>query len=473
MPFNASLPPIWREVHDLGATGAGRLVCQALLTGAVSGGVIGLFRIAYTRINAAVVALVGPAAPTEAAAVACLFGVLCLMAAAGGWLLRIEPLISGSGIPQVELMIAGRIPPMRCLRVLFAKFTGTLISLSAGLSVGREGPCIQMGAAVGLGVGRLFREGSGPARYLVGGGVAGMTAAFGAPLAGMLFAFEEMRMVLAVPLVLFCGLSALGAWLVISLAFDLGLVFPFRNLDALAPGQWWLVAVLGPACGVAGAAYNRLLVGLTLWEDRLQDVLGLPGAVRVLLPFLCAGGLLLAYPQVIAGFGPDSLSFEAPSLALSALLILLLVKVAFSCVSFASGVSGGLLMPMLLIGLMLGGIAAQLLLTHGLVEGGQCGLVLTLCMAGLFAATVRAPLTGSALLLEMTGAWANAPAVVAAALAAAFTANRLGSAPVYDAIKRRIMKRRARAARIARAKGADAVQTAGEKNGGSAVTHRN
>ena len=158
MPFNASLPPIWREVHDLGATGAGRLICQALLTGAVSGGVIGLFRIAYTRINAAVVALVGPAAPTEAAAVACLFGVLCLMAAAGGWLLRIEPLISGSGIPQVELMIAGRIPPMRCLRVLFAKFTGTLISLSAGLSVGREGPCIQMGAAVGLGVGRLFRR---------------------------------------------------------------------------------------------------------------------------------------------------------------------------------------------------------------------------------------------------------------------------------------------------------------------------
>lgn len=465
MPFNASLPPVWREVHALGATGAGRLACQALLTGAVSGGVIGLFRIVYTRINAAVVALVGPAASTEAVTIACLFGGLCLMGMAGGWLLRIEPLISGSGIPQVELMVAGRIPPMRWLRVLLAKFAGTLISLSAGLSVGREGPCIQMGAAVGLGVGRLFHEGQGPARYLVGGGVAGMTAAFGAPIAGMLFAFEEMRMVLAVPLVLFCGLSALGAWLVISVAFDLGLVFPFRNLDALAPGQWWIVAALGLACGVAGAIYNRLLVGLTHWEDRLQDIFGLPGAVRVILPFLCAGSLLLAYPQVIVGFGPDNLSFENPSLALSALVILLLVKVAFSCVSFASGVSGGLLMPMLLIGLMLGGMAAQILLTHGLVEGGQCGLVLTLCMAGLFAATVRAPLTGAALLLEMTWAWANAPAVAVTALMAAFTANRLGSVPVYDAIKRRIMKRRARAARIARAKGADAVQAVGEKKG--------
>lgn len=92
-------------------------------------------------------------------------------------------------------------------RVLLTKFWGTLVSLTGGLSVGREGPCIMMGAAVGEGVGRLWRESDARhmPRYLVGGAVAGMTAAFGAPLAGMCFAFEEMKTILSVPLLLFTG----------------------------------------------------------------------------------------------------------------------------------------------------------------------------------------------------------------------------------------------------------------------------
>lgn len=85
------------------------------------------------------------------------FGTLTLLALIVGQMVRKEPLISGSGIPQTELALAGQLP-YPGFRIVASKFVGTLLSLSGGLSVGREGPSIQMGAAVGCGFGRIFQK---------------------------------------------------------------------------------------------------------------------------------------------------------------------------------------------------------------------------------------------------------------------------------------------------------------------------
>ena len=242
-----SLAPMLRELNELGQLGLPRFLVQALATGAFSGLIIGLFRIAYTTVSSFLCVFVSAASFSTPLPIILLFCILFCASFLSYCLLLFEPLISGSGIPQVELMLAGKLPLMRWGRVLFAKFLGTLVSLSSGLSLGREGPCIQMGAAAGLGCGFLFRvtEQGGVGRFLVGGACAGMTAAFGAPLAGLLFAFEEMKMVLRLPLFLFCALASFSAFIVVHSCLGLGLVFPFLHTSPLALGQLWLLPLLG------------------------------------------------------------------------------------------------------------------------------------------------------------------------------------------------------------------------------------
>jgi len=325
---------------------------------------------------------------------------------------------------------------MRWLRVLLCKFTGTLISLSGGLSVGREGPSIMMGAAVGAGAGQLWSRGGqyNLPRFLVGGSVAGMTAAFSAPVAGLFFAFEEMKTLLSVPMFLFTGGCALAAWLVVDKIFGFGLVFPFATQPFLHWTQLWFVLAVGVTMGVLGSLYNGLLIHLTLWEDRCRL---LPRPLRILLPFMVAGSLLYVYPQVMPGVGIATLQLENLPLQFAALLVLLGVKLVFSCVSFASGVSGGILMPLLHMGALGGACMASAFHAVQLIDVEQTGTILTLGMAGMFAAAVRAPLTGAALIVEMTGAFHNAPVVVLTAYVAVCTANVLRSMPVYDSLRNR------------------------------------
>ena len=441
MNFHSFLPPLLRDAQALGRLGTGRLLAEALTTGAVAGGVIGAFRLLYDILLDFSAAALRSADMFSAGAVAGIAGVLLGLGLLAHALLRYEPLISGSGIPQVELMVLGRLPSMRWARVLWCKFVATLAALWAGLSVGREGPSIQMGAAVGMGVGRVFHDAdeTNLPRHLVGGAVAGLTAAFGAPLAGLCFAFEEMRAPLTLPLLLFVAVAAGTAWLVVSFCFGFGLVFPFAEVPWLDWRQAWIVVPVGLFSAVLGAGYNRGLMGLTLWEDSLRR---LPPVVRSLFPFLLSGVLLYVFPAIVGGIGLGVMDFQDGLRPLGLLALLLLAKIAFSCLCFASGISGGLLMPMLAAGGMAGACCASPLLAWGLIAPDQMPTLLVLGMAGLFAATVRAPLTGAALVVEMAGCHAVAPLVVLTSYIAALTASRLGVEPVYDSLRRRVLERR-------------------------------
>lgn len=439
-----SFPPLLREMHQLREQGVLRLTAQALLVGMGAGAVIGLFRLLYDTASRGTAALLHSGLLHTLPAGLLVFCLLAVMALVSGWIVRAEPLLSGSGIPQVELALRGHLSLRRWFRLLAGKFIGTWICLAGGLAVGREGPSIMMGATAGCGVARLCHADPASPRFIIGGSVAGMTAAFNAPLAGMLFAFEEMRVILSAPLLLFTACAALSAWLVVHVLFGFGLVYPFSKLAPLAPMQHWILLPFGAVIGMLGAAYNAGLVGATLFWDRQR----FPGPLtRPLLPFLCAGMLLYWYPDVLAGSGLSLEQMELGAAGMKALLFLLAVKVLFAILSFSSGVSGGLLMPMLGIGGIAGACAGTLAINCGLLAPNQLGTLLTVGMGALFGATVRAPLTGAALVLEMTGAWTSAPAMLLTVFAATFTANRLHAAPVYDSLKIRILNRKRRARR--------------------------
>lgn len=441
--------PILREMQALRNESALRLVMQASFVGGCTGGVIGVFRLLYDHGNALIVESLRRSSGGLATALI-VFGTLVALALVVGQLVRKEPLISGSGIPQMELALAGQLPfPWR--RIAAAKFVGTLLSLSGGLSVGREGPSIQMGAAVGCGFGVLFRRltGEDPGhapRFLIAGSVAGLTAAFGAPVAGMLFAFEEVKTIVTVPLLLFTGVASASAWFVVRVLFGFGLVFPFADIPSLHWGEMWIPVIIGVGAGLFSALYNAVLLTVTRLHDR-QTLL--PAPLKPLLPFLLSGALLYAYPQVLVGIGYSTadlagLTDQGP-LLLGPLAFLLLVKIVFSVLSFASGVPGGLLMPMLAIGSMAGAVGGTLLIDADAAAVPQLPAYLVLGMTGLFSGTVRAPLTGTALVAEMSGALSCLPEMAVVAFISTLVANAVGSPPVYDSLKKRIIVNRDKA----------------------------
>ncbi|MBQ9536219.1 MAG: chloride channel protein [Desulfovibrionaceae bacterium] len=439
MPYK--LPPLWSDLHDLGRRGVGWLLIDALLTGLLAGLVIGIFRLLYTYICAALIdlRLTYSDWTLETSIILSVFLTCCAFFSFS--LLRLEPLISGSGIPQVELMLQGKIPLMSFGRVLVCKFWGTLISLISGLSLGREGPCIMMGASLGLGVGKTLHKESqgGWARFLIGGSVAGMTAAFGAPLAGLFFAFEEMRCVITGAMLFFCLVAATAAYIMVHYILGIGLVFPLSALDPLELDELFIVPLIGLAAGLLSILYNKILYGLTVFEDHLR----LPQSIRVFLPFVLTFFLFWLYPFVLTTFGVQVLALEGCKLTLIGLGLLLCFKICFSGLSFASGVSGGLLMPMLCAGAIFGALVVKGCLILNLIGLHQEGVILALGMVGLFAGTVRAPLTGSFLVWEMTGFGPNIFCLLLCALCACLICNFFKVAPIYESLKERLLQKSA------------------------------
>ena len=393
-----------------------------------------------------------------------------LVACLVGLLLCRYPQIGGSGIPHVESVLRGQ-SALRWWSTLWSKFAGTLPVLCAGLSVGREGPCIQLGATAGQGMALLWGQDSKGLSPLIAGAGAGLSAAFGAPLAGVILIFEEMRQPRSTSLVLQCLAASYTAWAVCRWGFGLPQVLPFNDFSGLlwnapqqkVPALLCLMLLLGLLTGVAGVLYNTSLLALKdaftrlpvpVWSKPLGGFL--PAALLFsLCPLLLGGGegimIGLLEPQTltaglpwtrwaVAGWGgaglPDALAAPV-TLLLAVLAVLLVVKFLFSILSFSCGVPGGLLMPLLCLGALLGVLAGQTGLALQWLEPVQAREFLVLGMAGLFAGIVRAPLTGVALCVEMSGAWACLPGLLLVAWVAQCTANGLGSAPVYASLGKR------------------------------------
>ena len=451
--------PILREMQALRNESVLRLVVQAAFVGGCTGGVIGVFRWLYDHGNAWIVSTLRHGADDLATALI-VFGTLILLALIVGQMVRKEPLISGSGIPQTELALAGQLP-YPGFRIVASKFVGTLLSLSGGLSVGREGPSIQMGGAVGAGFHALWRPAAPHALtgspYVVAGAVAGLAAAFGAPAAGVLFAFEEMKSRRDTSLIVAACASAIGAHLMIRIVFGMGRILPFAGFEAPPLSSFWIVALEGAVFGVLGVGYNKTLLWL---HDREAGQTLIPDRWRALPPLLLAGCLALFAPLLIGG-GESLIIFVGEhDVALKTLILLLAFKYLFAQYSTVASIPGGLLMPILCLGALWGRLWAELpvsaLAAHGLPSGcvaaeavvamgvlfcGTVGSVQPYVLFGMvsyFAATVRAPLTGIVLVTEMSGTYTCLPGSLLAGLIACKVANLLHCPPVYDSLKERI-----------------------------------
>ena len=229
-----------------------------------------------------------------------------------------------------------------------------------------------MGGAVGAGFHALWRPAAPHALtgspYVVAGAVAGLAAAFGAPAAGVLFAFEEMKSRRDTSLIVAACASAIGAHLMIRIVFGMGRILPFAGFEAPPLSSFWIVALEGAVFGVLGVGYNKTLLWL---HDREAGQTLIPDRWRALPPLLLAGCLALFAPLLIGG-GESLIIFVGEhDVALKTLILLLAVQVPVSPSTAPSRPSrAGLLMPILCLGALWGRLWAELpvsaLAAHGL-----------------------------------------------------------------------------------------------------------
>lgn len=418
-----------------------QLVLEGVIIGAAVGAVIAFFRLLLAKADE-LRGMMTEFAHEGAWQAAVCFVVLMVIAALIVLLLKFEPDIAGSGIPQVEGELKGRIE-QNWWKVILGKFAGCVLAIGGGLALGREGPSVQIGAMIGKGFSRRNRRLLTEERMLMTCGAgAGLAAAFGAPLAGAIFSLEELHKNFSAEVLISTMAAAAMADYVAVNIIGLTPVFDFDVTHRLPLRYYWAVLILGAILGVFGAFYNRIIA----W---MQDAFDKLGSNRFKMTFIMSVAfvLMFAYPLALGSGNELVAQISSGDFALRALIVMLIVKFFFSTASFGSGSPGGIFLPLLVLGAITGGLFCRVLGVCVGMEQTYITSFVVVAMAGYFAAIVRAPVTGIILITEMTGDFSSLLALTATSMIAYVVADMMGGIPVYEQLLRRSLVH-ARAKRI-------------------------
>ena len=413
-----------------------KLFFEGILTGAFAGVVVVCFRLVLAWTSTERPKLFAFLGSSDFGWTALLFVCLIGIALILSWLIKMVPMSTGSGIPQVKGILAGHLR-MSWLKVIGAKFIGGLLGIGAGLSMGREGPSVQLGAAAGQGVSRILRRSSMEEKYLLtSGAAAGLSAAFNAPLAGVMFALEELHKNFS-PVVLASAVAAsVTADFVTRYVFGQGAVFDFHNIPLMPFHYYLYVVVLGLLIGAFGVLFNSSLVKFQIFYEKLPL---LPQKLKPAIPLVAAGFLGFVLPQVLGGGAHLINSLPQAHYALTILLVILIGKFIFTMLSYGTGVQGGIFMPLLAIGALSGNVYGSLVAQYLHVDPLYVNNFVILAMAAYFSAIVKAPITGSILIMEMTGNMEQLLPLVTVCMSAYIASDVLKGKPIYDVLLNRIL----------------------------------
>lgn len=340
----------------------------------------------------------------------------------------------GHGVPEVMYAVSqrgARIPP----QVAAVKALASALCIGGGGSVGREGPIVQIGSALGSTVGRIVRAPEPRMRILVACGAAGgIAATFNAPLAGVFFAMELIladftaqafgMVVIAAVTSAALGRAALGDVPFLSL--------PRFSVDHV--GQYALFALLGLIAGAVGVLFTRVLY---LIEDACDAVWRGPEWLRPAVGGVLLGLLLIALPQMY-GVGYPVLGHAIFGVyGIAFLLLLAVAKMVATSLTIGIGGSGGVFAPSLFIGAMLGSAFGQL--AHAVLPGvaGPAGAYGLIGMGAVFAGAARAPITAVVILFELTGEYSIILPLMTAIVLATGLSHLLSGDTIYTLKLRR------------------------------------
>ena len=415
------------------------LALASLLAGAAAGLLGAVFRLSLDQADRLRDALI-PWAHGETLAGFLLVTAICAAATAvAAWLVRcFSPQAEGSGIPNVEAVLRGELPPAP-YRLIPVKFFGGLLAIGSGLALGREGPSVQMGASTAHLLGKLFRRNEDDCKVLLAAGAgAGLATAFNAPIGGAVFVLEELvrRFDTRITIVTF-GASA-GAIAVARVLLGDAPDFHVEPLPYPGFGTVFIHLALGVVAGLLGVAYNRVLLGTLAAAERLHRW---PVELRAALIGAAVGITAWFAPGWVGGGDAITQRTLAGTETVAILPIIFLFRFGLGVVSYAARTPGGLFAPILVLGAQSGLLFGVLCHQWFPALAPHPTALAIVGMAAFFTAVVRAPLTGIILVTEMTASFTLLLPMLSACFAAMLVPNLLRNPAIYDSLLQRTLQK--------------------------------
>ena len=351
--------------------------------------------------------------------------------------------ITGSGVPQVEAVMLNE-NKMNWWSILWRKYVGGLLAICPGLFLGREGPCIQMGAMVGQAFGEnLFHADPDDLKRLQGCGIAaGLSAAFSAPLAGVFFLVEEITFNFTPKEVLTALAAAMSSDLMTLFFFGTQPCLYLPLEKSLPLTSYWFVTIMGVALGLLAHLYQYCLLSLKPVYSKLTKI---PKIYHSIIPLLLVIPIGLWNATLLGGshdfisslFEPIFMkNIQTGTLSLMLLpLIWFIVRFIFSMISSGASVPGGIFMPILVLGALLGVIFAVIMIHFNIAPKRCYGIIIVTSMCAYFGAIEKAPFTALTLLTEMVGSVEQIFPMLITTFIAYFVLDLLGGKPIYAALR--------------------------------------
>lgn len=431
---------VWREnmknEHEIKRLDSTKVIfiLKGILIGAIAGIIVSLFRLFIEEMMNHLVALylwfrINPIGLIPWTLVMIIFAVVV------GLLIKSEPNIKGSGIPQVEGTLQGEIK-LNWFSILWKKFVGGVLSVGSGLFLGREGPSIQLGAMVGQGFGEYTKASTSEKKiFISSGAAAGLGAAFNAPIAGLLFVIEEVHHHFS-PLIWLTSLTAaLTANLVSLNFFGLKPVLFIADVPSLPLKYYGLLILLGIILGALGYVYQIVLLSL----PQIYKKTHLPEHLYGLIPFLLIIPIAFFFPNYLGGGNQIVLAIGEHSFPLTVLIFLFFLRFLFSMISYGANLPGGIFLPILTLGALIGGIYGTTLHQWFGLDSLLIRDFAIFAMAGYFTAIGKAPLTAIILVTEMVGNITHLMPLAVCSLTAYVVNDLLGGNPIYESLLERLL----------------------------------
>lgn len=350
--------------------------------------------------------------------------------------------VIGSGVPQIEAVLLNE-NKMPWWSILWRKFIGGLLAICPGLMLGREGPCIEMGAMVGQGLAeKVFKSNKENLRTLQECGVAaGLAAAFSAPIAGALFLVEEITFDFKPQKVVAVLAATFSADFVTILAFGNKPCLYLPVNDYLPVTAYWALPLIGIFLGIMAYIYQYVLLSLKPWFSKIKKI---PAAYHSIIPLILIIPVGLFNAHLLGGShvlidNLFNLNWNVKAFGSWDFLLLpilfLIIRFVFSMLSYGSSVPGGIFMPILVLGALLGIICANIMIKSQIILPMYFPHILVISMAAYFGAIEKAPFTAIMLLTEMIGTVQQVLPMIIVTFVAYYILDILGGKPIYEALR--------------------------------------
>lgn len=318
----------------------------------------------------------------------------------GLWMYKVMPQAQGQGVPETLKAIALKKGKMD-FRVIPGKMIGTALSLGSGASVGREGPIVQIGAALGSNIARLFKFSELKTRNLIAcGTAAGIATVFNAPITGVMYSLEMILKDFGAKALGTVVIAAVASSVICRVFLGESPAFISPSFSLVSPWEIFIYIALGILSGLIAIVLNRGILGTApVWKK-----LAIPAYLRPAVGGLLIGMMALTIPHVLGtGFEFIQDVLHDDHLPWKILVLLTFMKIVSSSISLTSGNPGGLFGPTLFIGAMMGGALGQFLYHRLPFPTAAPGAYALVGMASVFAGAAHAPLTAMFLVFELTG----------------------------------------------------------------------